>query len=603
MSKKRIKIIKITITVLIVGLFVWFLIIYPLIDFKQKENTLEDAGKRYFEINTNKLPTGSRVGTVTIKELYNGNYLDALYQVYSNKKCSLDESFVKVKQVDGEYKYYTYLKCGIMSSLTDHTGPVIKLNGESTITIEKDGEYKEEGVKSVVDDTDGKLDVKDVTIKGTVDTSTIGTYKITYTISDSLANKGKVVRTVKVIETLSATVQRETDDSGYYKGESASNYIEFSNMLYRIINVDSDGTVRISADDSVAKVDYNGIEKWSNDYYYDHINKDSKEYLVNTKYCVDKVDSNSVSTKVDCDKYTTDKKVGILSVTDVNNSLDDIGSSFLRISNMLWLANKDGDDTAWTSRDIYIGEDVNTKYMSFDSTYAMTVKPVLTLKKGIKIVGGDGTKDSPYTIGDTKQGKAGEKLNERNTGEYVSVGNVVYRIIETSDDKKTKVISNETIASEEGMVTISYADSFVDNAAIYKPTQKGNVGYEIENNISKYLVTKYFTKTEIEVPIYKNRAQYGKETSTEKYKVKLSAPDMFEMFSGQSDQLSFTSYWFKNSSKNSDYVYMMSNLGEVYYTSQSPNSKNGIRVVGYFDKDCSIVSGTGTLDNPYKITK
>ena len=70
----------------------------------------------------------------------------------------------KVRQEDGEYKYYTYLKCGAISSIVDHDGPKITLNGDDEITIDKGDKYKELGVKSVVDNSDGKLDVNDVVI-------------------------------------------------------------------------------------------------------------------------------------------------------------------------------------------------------------------------------------------------------------------------------------------------------------------------------------------------------------------------------------------------------------------------------------------------------
>ena len=56
-------------------------------------------------------------------------------------------------------RYYTYLKCGIISSNVDHKGPEITLNGDDEVNINLGSKYDEEGVKSVVDNTDGKIDV------------------------------------------------------------------------------------------------------------------------------------------------------------------------------------------------------------------------------------------------------------------------------------------------------------------------------------------------------------------------------------------------------------------------------------------------------------
>lgn len=182
--KKLIKYLKILGVVLVVVLFLWFLIIHPLLTFRGYENQIEEAAKRYYELNANQLPTGKRVKTLSVQELFDQSYLkEDFYVPFSKKPCSITESWVKVRQEDGEYKYYTYLKCGAISSIVDHDGPKITLNGDDEITIDKGDKYKELGVKSVVDNSDGKLDVNDVVIDSSdVNTNVTGTYEVTYTI-------------------------------------------------------------------------------------------------------------------------------------------------------------------------------------------------------------------------------------------------------------------------------------------------------------------------------------------------------------------------------------------------------------------------------------
>ena len=96
----------------------------------------------------------------------------------------------------------------MLQSSIDHTGPEIKLNGSEEVTIGLGSKYKEEGVKSVVDNTDGKLDVKDVVIKGNVDTSKVGTYEVEYVAFDSLKNRTSVTRKVNVINNLNSVVKK-----------------------------------------------------------------------------------------------------------------------------------------------------------------------------------------------------------------------------------------------------------------------------------------------------------------------------------------------------------------------------------------------------------
>ena len=127
-NKKIVKYLKLAIVIAVIALFLWFLVINPLITFRGYEKDVENAAKRYFEINERELPTGTRIKTISVQELFNQSYLkEDFYVPLSKKPCSITESWVKVRKEDGEYKYYTYLKCGVIASLVDHNGPEITL--------------------------------------------------------------------------------------------------------------------------------------------------------------------------------------------------------------------------------------------------------------------------------------------------------------------------------------------------------------------------------------------------------------------------------------------------------------------------------------------
>lgn len=78
---------------------------------------------------------------------------------------------------------------------TDTTGPVITLRGDSSLTLAEGTTYTESGARAR-DAVDGRVDV---TISGTVDTSTLGTYTVTYTATDETANSTTATRTVSVV--------------------------------------------------------------------------------------------------------------------------------------------------------------------------------------------------------------------------------------------------------------------------------------------------------------------------------------------------------------------------------------------------------------------
>lgn len=593
--KNKLRLIRLTITVVIVGLFVWFLVLSPYITFKQNENAMVKAAKRYYEINLDKLPTGTRISTVTLQTLSRESYIDKdFYVPFSKEPCSITESWVKVKHTDSGYKYYAYLECGVLKSTTDHKGPTITLNGKDEITINKDEKYEEPGVKKVVDNTDGKMDVKDVTIDSSkVDTSKVGTYKVTYTALDSFKNKTEKVRTVKVVQELEHTIKKDTNNTGVYTGEVENNYIRFSGNLFRIVSVEN-GNVKIVSAEDVSNVNYSGLDQWL-EYYYDHLADSSKEYIVKTKYCNDKVTD---TTTKKCSSYTKEKDVYILSVEDVNNSVDtNAGESYLYSSTIVWLANTKTDKESWATRSVFFG--TSDKYSSFSKNYNLGIRPVITIKGSNLITSGTGTENDPYQIDDMKTGKPDENLNTRYSGEYIEYSNMLWRIVEVEKSGAIKVISNSNVPIA-GEKRISY-DSSITNR-IYNPNQKGNVGYVINQKVVDTIDEKYFDKTEIEVPIYKKLAKYNKETTTKKYKVKFHAPDMYDLYTAQNNSL-LSGYWLLNSSQSQDVVYMISPIGAVYNTGVPDSNTAGIRVIGYLNKNCKIVSGKGTEERPYKIAK
>ena len=592
MNKEMLKKIKLVITIVLILVFVWFLIVSPMITFHTNEGRLEEAAKRYFELNSSELPSGENVKTLTLKTLYHKSFIkNDLYIPYTNKTCSIENSWVKVKRVDGEYKYYTYLECGVLSSTVDHKGPVITLNGDKSISIGKGEEYKESGVKSVVDNTDGKLDVKNVTIKGEVDTTKIGTYEVTYTALDSLNNKTVVTREVKVVQKLNSTIKKSLKDSKNFVGDPDNNYLRISNMLFRIYGLDNNNNVIIVSDEDIANVNYSKLDKWL-DYYYDNLNDFTKNAIVKAKYCnMNLTDTTLDTTK--CSGYTKERNVYIPSVIEVNKAAGE--DNFMRPNTMSWLANKKDSKNAYLTRNYFIKEHIDKTYLSYSVDDNYGVRPMMTIKGDILITDGDGTVEKPYVFGDTKKAKGGTLLNERFTGEYISIDDAIYRIVKTNSDGTTKVISTFTIDD------ISTGVGSTSGKIEYNPNNKSSVAYHINNRASEYVDTKRFVKHEIEVPIYKNKIIYGSEIKTKKYEVVLSAPNMFEMFSAQPQSFISGSYWMINTSQTAHVGAAMYELGVPINEKIEGDVQIGVRIVAFMKKGTTISSGEGTEIKPYII--
>jgi hypothetical protein len=80
--------------------------------------------------------------------------------------------------------------------LGDRVAPTIVLNGAETVTLASGQEYVEEGA-TATDNIDGDISSQ-VTIIGTVNSTVVGTYTLTYTASDRAGNSATTVRKIQV---------------------------------------------------------------------------------------------------------------------------------------------------------------------------------------------------------------------------------------------------------------------------------------------------------------------------------------------------------------------------------------------------------------------
>ena len=103
----------------------------------------------------------------------------------------------------GEVEDYTVV---IQSGVPDTTAPVITLNGATIINLEQGNTYTEQGA-TATDDVDGDISANIVIGGDTVNTNILGTYVITYNVSDAAGNAAtEATRTVNVTPDVTAPV-------------------------------------------------------------------------------------------------------------------------------------------------------------------------------------------------------------------------------------------------------------------------------------------------------------------------------------------------------------------------------------------------------------
>ena len=109
---------------------------------------------------------------------------------------TVDTTTLGLYEIDYGYEYagenYTVTRYVIV---VDQTPPTLELEA-GIDTLKVGTTWTDEGAKVV----DNSLETLTIIVTGTVDTSTIGTYTITYTATDSSGNTASIVRYVDVIE-------------------------------------------------------------------------------------------------------------------------------------------------------------------------------------------------------------------------------------------------------------------------------------------------------------------------------------------------------------------------------------------------------------------
>ena len=93
---------------------------------------------------------------------------------------------------------YLFLALIIVAcSSDDNTAPVVTLIGESSITVTQNATYEDAGA-TATDNVDGDL-TSNISTTSNVDTSTLGTYTVTHSVSDASGNNGSASRQVVVV--------------------------------------------------------------------------------------------------------------------------------------------------------------------------------------------------------------------------------------------------------------------------------------------------------------------------------------------------------------------------------------------------------------------
>ena len=177
--KKKYVISVIAIILLLIGIIILFFW-PPKFELKNGENITLKYGQKYKEPGYKVTRFGKDyTKKVKVKNKINKNKLGTYEVIYEVKIAGIN--FKQIRKV----------------KISDNEKPKITLKQCSTITLYLNETWKEPGY-TAIDNCDSDITNK-VETSGNVNTKKLGTYKITYSVTDEAGNVAKIERTVKVV--------------------------------------------------------------------------------------------------------------------------------------------------------------------------------------------------------------------------------------------------------------------------------------------------------------------------------------------------------------------------------------------------------------------
>ena len=376
------------------------------------------------------------------------------------------------------------------------------------------------------------------------------------------------------------------DTDGYYfKGNSVNNYIKYSNRLFRIIRINNNDTIKVISDDIGTSFMWGVDSKYDNsnvNHWLDNTNNKNSGVYYNTLAGIDKL---TVKTEYTIDSLNKDKVVpgkdkykSSVTTLGIKDYIDAGGkNSFLNISKAFWVLGYQDEQNLYVSPEGSI-EETNT-YESYG------VRAVITLKKNISVVSGNGTKDDPYIIN--------QENYKNDVDNYVKLGNDLWKI---------------NVDSKEGYYTMYAADYLkigdvitspydLEGNVIFDSNERKNIGYFLNHNYYDTLTYRDLllpTPWKIGEISLDNDYIYYKNFDNEDL-AKVGLLNIFDYYSGELDDF----FYLNNTGEVSDMVFIHNREG--YLEEDGVDEYRKVVPCISISKN-RIKGGTGTKEDPYRVS-
>ncbi len=451
-----------------------------------------------------------------------------------------------------------------------------------------------------------------------------------YNTTASIKGHQLVKDQIKKYTTLGSVAPTIEDDEQtiYFSGKEENvnfNYVWYSGKLWRIVAIYKDGTMKLITEETVAAIPwgneliYYDDETKTGAWIYQFLNEDFLDTLYNYqeilvtdyKWNITKEENPEPLKDVKATETLVSAPVGSIDVYEYyqsyKNATEGQLASYLKSGGMSWWLMNPASDTEVWSIDAEIGLE---KRNVTSSDKALVVRPTIVLRADVELTGtGDdlGTKNNPYTIkNDKAKGKANEKLNTRLSGEYLTLEDNIYRIINADTSGPTKIVMETPIPH----VKVHFGDD-TDWKKSVESENEDYVGYYLNHvflteSLKNYLVEGPFYYGKIgKSDSYKNGiCKEENTTATTKDCEKTESvwngyvgiPQIGEMFS-----LTAGRYTWLINPRGYDWCWSSGDDGRLGNYYPNGHDERNIRPTMFLNSNIIITEGEGTLQKPYQI--
>lgn len=377
---------------------------------------------------------------------------------------------------------------------------------------------------------------------------------------------------------------KSVNGENYFTNQDESNYLLYSNILWRIIKINSDNSLTVISDNSLTTLAHGKDLSFNNSHIFNWLNKtdtdlsgilenslnEPETYLQKTSSCTDVLDE---ITNNPCKELNTKNYISLLSTVDYLN----VGSKDSYLSNQenFYLSNTNSEKKIW-----YINDDGKPALSTGNDI--LGIRPVITIKSNIDYISGNGKKEDPYKI---------EKENNL-FGSYVKLDKDIWRIYEVNENE-VRLMLNDYLKVNDNNLTYKYSNI----NSYYDDYKTASVAYYLNHTFLNSLSYKDKIKE-----VYWSNGYYNSQTNfdyTNALKDKINSKVALMSIGNIFLNPELTNYYTMTGSTNKGTTIYIIQKNKKIYTKHIGQTINVVPTIS-LEKNL-LTKGNGTIDSPYEM--